>query len=53
MAKMLEASLKGRHDPCVAIRGSIVCESMAAIVVADMLLLNLGKKISGIKQYYM
>ncbi|MEA1917660.1 MAG: chorismate synthase [Campylobacterota bacterium] len=49
----LEASLKGRHDPCVAIRGSIVCESMAAIVIADMLLLNLGKKISGIKKYYM
>ncbi len=40
--------LKGRHDPCIAIRGSIVAESMAAIVIADMLLLNLGTKISSL-----
>jgi len=44
--------LKGRHDPCVAIRGSIVCESMMALVLADMLLLNLGKKISHIETLY-
>lgn len=44
--------LKGRHDPCVAIRGSIVCESMAALVIADMLLLNMGRRLDGIKRYY-
>jgi len=44
--------LKGRHDPCVAIRGSIVCESMMAIVLADMVLLNLGKKIEHLKNIY-
>ena len=44
--------LKGRHDPCVAIRGSVVAESMAALVVADMLLLNMGRKIEGVKRYY-
>ncbi len=44
--------LKGRHDPCVAVRGSIVAESMAALVVADMLLLNLGSKMSDIKAAY-
>lgn len=44
--------LKGRHDPCVAIRGSVVCESMMALVLADMLLLNLGKKISHIETIY-
>jgi len=44
--------LKGRHDPCVAIRGSVVCESMMALVLADMLLLNLGKKISHIETLY-
>ena len=49
----VDFSLKGRHDPCVAVRGSIVCESMAALVIADMLLLNMGRQISGIKQYYM
>ena len=44
--------LKGRHDPCVAIRGSIVAESMAALVVADMLLLNMGRKMEDVKKIY-
>ncbi len=45
-------NLKGRHDPCVAIRGSVVAESMAAIVLADMLLLNLGSRMSDLAKYY-
>ena len=45
-------SLKGRHDPCVAIRGTIVCEAMAALVIADMLLLNLGSNMDKFVQYY-
>ncbi len=44
--------LKGRHDPCVAIRGSIVAEAMAAVVVADMLLLNLGSTMKLLKSAY-
>ena len=44
--------LKGRHDPCVAIRGSVVCESMMALVLADMTLLNMGKKIEHLKAIY-
>jgi len=48
----VECELKGRHDPCVAVRGSIVAESMAALVVADMLLLNLGSKMSDLKSSY-
>jgi chorismate synthase len=44
--------LKGRHDPCVAIRGSIVCEAMMALVLADMALLNMGRKIEDIKRVY-
>ncbi|MCK4441658.1 MAG: chorismate synthase, partial [Sulfurovaceae bacterium] len=44
--------LKGRHDPCVAIRGSIVCEAMMALVLADMLLLNMGKKMGHITKIY-
>ena len=48
----LDFSLKGRHDPCVAIRGTVVCESMAALVIADMLLLNMGSNMSGISKYY-
>jgi len=48
----VDFSLKGRHDPCVAIRGTVVCESMAALVIADMLLLNMGSKMTGVKNYY-
>ncbi|MDD2449129.1 MAG: chorismate synthase [Sulfurimonas sp.] len=48
----VDFSLKGRHDPCVAIRGTIVCEAMAALVIADMLLLNMGSTMSGVKKYY-
>jgi chorismate synthase len=48
----LDFSLKGRHDPCVAIRGTVVCESMAALVVADMLLLNMGSHMEGLSKYY-
>lgn len=48
----VDFSLKGRHDPCVAIRGTIVCEAMAALVLADMLLLNMGSNMSGVSKYY-
>jgi len=48
----VDFSLKGRHDPCVAIRGSIVCESMVALVIGDMLLLNMGSKINDVRRYY-
>ncbi|MEM3670138.1 MAG: chorismate synthase [Thermoprotei archaeon] len=30
-------TVKGRHDPCVAIRGTIVVENLAAAVLADVL----------------
>ena len=44
--------LKGRHDPCIAIRGSIVAEAMAALVSVDMLLLGLGRKMEDLKKVY-
>ncbi len=48
----VDFALKGRHDPCVAIRGSVVAEAMAALVVADMVLLNMGRTMDGVKGYY-
>lgn len=48
----VDFSLKGRHDPCVAVRGTVVCESMAALVLADMVLLNMGSTIDGVERYY-
>ncbi len=44
--------LKGRHDPCVAIRGSVVTEAMMALVLADMTLLNMGRKIEHLQAIY-
>jgi len=47
-----EYNLQGRHDPCVAIRGAIVTEAMMALVLADMALLNMGKKMEHLKSIY-
>ncbi len=44
--------LKGRHDPCVAIRGAVVCEAMMALVLADMALLGMGKKMEHLRTLY-
>lgn len=48
----VDCELKGRHDPCVAIRGSVVAESMMSLVLADMLLLNMSSKLENIKKVY-
>ena len=48
----VEVNLKGRHDPIVAIRGSVVTEAMAACVVADMLMLNATRTIDKLKKAY-
>lgn len=45
-------AIKGRHDPCVAIRGSVVCEAMMALVLADMAILHLGSQVSHLEQIY-
>lgn len=48
----LKYQLSGRHDPCVATRGSIVAKAMMSIVLVDMLLLNIGSKIDHLKKIY-
>lgn len=48
----VDCELKGRHDPCVAIRGSVVAESMMSLVLADMLLLNMSSNIENVKKVY-
>ena len=40
--KEVEMITKGRHDPCVAIRGVPVAEAMLAVVLADHLLRHRG-----------
>ncbi len=48
----VEVNLKGRHDPIVAVRGSVVTEAMAACVVVDMMLLNMTRKMEYLKKVY-
>ena len=48
----VELNLKGRHDPCIAIRGSVVAESLLAIVLVDMLLLNASSKMEHLRVIY-
>ena len=49
----VKCNLKGRHDPCVAIRGAVVCEAMMALTLADMALLNMGSKMDHLKSIYL
>ena len=39
----VEAVTRGRHDPCVGIRGAPVVEAMVALVLADHKLLHRGQ----------
>lgn len=45
-------NLTGRHDPCIAARGAVVVGAMAALVAADMLLLNASSKLDSLKRIY-
>jgi len=45
-------SLTGRHDPCIAARGAVVAGAMAALVCADMLLLNATSKLDSLKKIF-
>ena len=45
-------ALKGRHDPCIAVRGSVVAESMAALVIADMMLLGMSSRMENVKKVF-
>ncbi|CZE46212.1 chorismate synthase [Campylobacter geochelonis] len=44
--------LRGRHDPCVGVRGSVVTTAMARLVVADMMLLNASSNLANLKRVY-
>ncbi|MDE7235457.1 MAG: chorismate synthase, partial [Helicobacter japonicus] len=43
---------KQRHDPCVAVRGSVVAKAMVSLVLADMLLLHTTSQLCFIKKVY-
>ena len=48
----LEFELKGRHDPCLGVRGSVVASAMVRLVLADCLLLNASANLNNLKNAY-
>jgi len=45
-------TIKGRHDPVIVPRAVVVVESMAAITLADLLLVNMTNRLDRIKEFY-
>jgi chorismate synthase len=50
--EVVDFELRGRHDPCIGIRGSVVATAMIRLVIADMLLLNASTKLENLKKIY-
>ena len=44
--------IHGRHDPIIVPRAVVVVEAMAALTVADMMLLNMSARMERIKDFY-
>ena len=47
-----ELSVRGRHDPLIGPRAAVVVEAMAALVLADALLLGMSSRFSDVEGYY-
>ncbi len=47
-----EISIHGRHDPVIAPRAVIVVKSMAALAIADAMLLGMGARMDNVKKLY-
>lgn len=48
----VKLEIRGRHDPVIVPRAVVVVESMAAFVIADMLLANMTAKMDQIRRFY-
>lgn len=48
----IEISIHGRHDPIIVPRAVVVIESMAAITIADALLVNMSSRMDKIIDFY-
>ena len=47
-----EMNLRGRHDPCIGVRGSVVATAMVRLVLADLLCLNASANLQNLKRVY-
>lgn len=48
----ISVSVKGRHDPVIVPRAVVVVEAMAALTIADALLVNMGAQLEKVKEFY-
>lgn len=48
----IEINIEGRHDPIIVPRAVVVVESMAALSIVDMLLINMSSKMDNILKIY-
>ncbi len=48
----IDISIHGRHDPVIAPRAVVVVEAMAALTIADALLVNMSAKMDSVKEFY-
>lgn len=49
---LVRSLIKGRHDPCIAVRGSVVAQAHLAIILADMLLANATSTMAHLQAIY-
>lgn len=47
-----ELTITGRHDPVIVPRAVVVVESMAALTIADLLLMNMSSRLERIVDFY-
>lgn len=47
-----EIEIKGRHDPIIVPRAVVVVETMAALTVADMLLISMTSRLDRIQEFF-
>jgi len=52
VAEETEILIGGRHDPVIVPRAVVVVECMCAVVVLDLLLRNMGKRMDRLKRFY-
>jgi len=48
----INVSIKGRHDPIIVPRAVVVVEAMAALTLADLLLMGMSSKLDNVKKIY-
>ena len=48
----IEIAIRGRHDPVIVPRAVVVVETMAALTIADALLINASAKVDHLKKIY-